>query len=79
LLFSSGAFLFIPTANAQSYFFFLFATFVIASELAFLETAANPYAASLDPPDTDTQRLNLAQSFNGLAASITPSLAQDSF
>jgi FHS family L-fucose permease-like MFS transporter len=63
---------FIPAANTQSYTFFLFALFIIASGLSFLETAANPYAAALGPHETSTQRLNLAQSFNGLAAAIAP-------
>ena len=72
LFFSIGAFLFIPAANMQSYTFFLFALFVIACGLGFLETAANPYAAALGPHQTSTQRLNLAQSFNGLAAALAP-------
>lgn len=72
LLFSIGAYLFIPAANTQSYTFFLFALFVIACGLGFLETAANPYAAALGPHETSTQRLNLAQSFNGLAAALAP-------
>jgi len=72
LFFSIGAFLFIPAANTQSYAFFLFALFVIACGLGFLETAANPYAAALGPHETSTQRLNLAQSFNGLAAAVAP-------
>src|SRR5437868_1000353 len=72
LFFSVGAFLFIPAANTQSFIFFLFALFVIACGLGFLETAANPYAAALGPHETSTQRLNLAQSFNGLAAALAP-------
>jgi FHS family L-fucose permease-like MFS transporter len=72
LFFSVGAFLFIPAANTQSYNFFLFALFVIACGLGFLETAANPYAVALGPPETSAQRLNLAQSFNGLAAALAP-------
>lgn len=72
MFFSIGAFLFIPAANMQSYAFFLFALFVIACGLGFLETAANPYAAALGSPETRTQRLNLAQSFNGLAAALAP-------
>ncbi|HWI90118.1 MAG TPA: L-fucose:H+ symporter permease [Flavisolibacter sp.] len=72
IFFSIGAFLFIPAANTQSYQFFLFALFVIACGLSFLETAANPYAAALGPHKTNTQRLNLAQSFNGLAAALAP-------
>lgn len=72
MFFSIGAFLFIPAANTQSYTFFLFALFVIACGLGFLETAANPYAAALGSHETSTQRLNLAQSFNGLAAALAP-------
>ena len=41
MFFSIGAFLFIPAANTQSYVFCLFALFVIACGLVFLETAAN--------------------------------------
>ena len=72
VLFAVGAFLFIPSADKQSYTFFLFALFIIASGLSFLETAANPFAATLGDHRTSTQRLNLVQSFNGLAAAIAP-------
>ncbi|RYG50092.1 MAG: MFS transporter, partial [Chitinophagaceae bacterium] len=65
LLFAVGAYLFVPAANTHQYGLFLGALFVIASGLTFLETAANPYATILGPPETSTQRLNLAQSFNG--------------
>jgi L-fucose:H+ symporter permease len=64
LLYATGAFLFFPAANLGSYGFFLFALFVIASGLAFLETAANPYVSVLGTPETSTFRLNMAQSFN---------------
>jgi MFS transporter, FHS family, L-fucose permease len=47
LLFSFGAFLFVPAANQQSYQYFLFALFIIACGLTILETAANPYASAL--------------------------------
>jgi len=72
LLFAFGSFLFVPAANTQQYIFFLGALFVIACGLTILETAANPYATILGPEDTSTQRLNLAQSFNGLAATVAP-------
>jgi len=72
LLFATGAFLFIPAANTQQYLFFLVALFIIACGLTVLETAANPYASSLGDPATSTQRLNLSQSFNGLAAALAP-------
>jgi MFS transporter, FHS family, L-fucose permease len=74
LLFAVGSFLFIPSAQLQSYDFFLASLFVIACGLTILETAANPYASALGPPENSTQRLNLAQSFNGLAAALAPVL-----
>ncbi|MGN6416954.1 MAG: L-fucose:H+ symporter permease [Pseudobacter sp.] len=72
ILFAVGSFLFIPAANTREYIFFLGALFVIACGLTFLETAANPYATVLGPESSATQRLNLAQSFNGLAALVAP-------
>lgn len=72
LFFAGGAFLFVPAAITHLYIFFLGALFIIASGLTILETAANPYATVLGPPETGTQRLNLAQSFNGLAAAVAP-------
>ncbi len=71
-LFAIGSFLFIPAANTQQYRFFLMALFIIACGLTILETAANPYASLLGDPATATQRLNFAQSFNGLAATLAP-------
>ena len=70
--FAAGSFLFVPAANTQQYAFFLMALFIIACGLTILETAANPYAALLGKPENATQRLNFAQSFNGLAATLAP-------
>ncbi|WP_461094697.1 L-fucose:H+ symporter permease [Spirosoma gilvum] len=71
-LFAIGAFLFYPAADFRLYGLFLVALFVLASGLTFLETAANPYVTALGQPASATQRLNLAQSFNGLAATLAP-------
>lgn len=71
-LFALGCFLFVPAANMVSYPFFLTALFVLSCGLTILETAANPYITLLGDPEKATQRLNFAQSFNGLAASIAP-------
>ena len=71
-LFALGCFLFVPAANMVSYPFFLTALFVLSCGLTILETAANPYITLLGDPAKATQRLNFAQSFNGLAASIAP-------
>jgi len=72
ILFAGGAFLFYPASISRMYGFFLSAIFVMGCGMAFLETAANPYIIVLGDPNTATQRINFAQSFNGLAASISP-------
>lgn len=71
-LFALGCLLFIPAANTVSYMFFLGALFILSCGLTILETAANPYITILGDPAKATQRLNFAQSFNGLAAFIAP-------
>ena len=72
LLFAFGTFLFYPAAEMRHFGFFLVALFIIASGLTLLETAANPYITVLGDADSATQRLNFAQSFNGLAAFLAP-------
>jgi MFS transporter, FHS family, L-fucose permease len=68
LLFASGSFLFWPAAVVGRYGFFLFALFVIASGLSFLETASNPFIAQLGAPQSAARRLNFSQAFNPLGA-----------
>jgi FHS family L-fucose permease-like MFS transporter len=72
-LYSVGTFLFWPAALAQSYLFFLFALFVIASGLAFLETGSNSFISQLGDPESSERRLNLSQAFNPIG-SITGAL-----
>ena len=72
IVFSIGAFMFIPAANMRAYNIFLLGLFIIGCGLTILETAANPYASKLGDPATATSRLTLAQSFNGLAVFIAP-------
>ncbi|EOR93300.1 Fucose permease [Arcticibacter svalbardensis MN12-7] len=72
VLYALGALLVIPAAASRDYTFFLFAFFIIASGATFLETVANPYIAVLGDKDTSEQRLNLAQSFNGVGAFLAP-------
>ncbi|MBZ5855927.1 L-fucose:H+ symporter permease [Flavihumibacter profundi] len=72
ILYGAGALLFYPAAATRSYTFFLFALFVIAAGATFLETVANPYITKLGDPSTATQRLNFAQSFNGVGAFVAP-------
>ena len=72
LLYATGAILFYPAAQNESFAFFLLALFVLASGLTFLETAANPYITVLGEPATSEFRLNLAQSFNGVGSFLGP-------
>jgi len=67
-LYCGGTFLFWPAARVQSYAVFLFALFVIASGLGFLETGANPFIAQLGSADSSERRLNFSQSFNPLGS-----------
>lgn len=70
LLAAVGAFLFYPAAESRSFAFFLFALFILASGMTFLETSANPFMTILGDPATASGRLNFAQAFNGLGAFI---------
>ena len=69
LLYAIGALLFLPAASDRSYLLFLTALFIIAAGATFLETVANPYITKLGDPATSEQRLNFAQSFNGVRSS----------
>jgi FHS family L-fucose permease-like MFS transporter len=75
LLYAIGALMFIPAAKLMTFGFFLVALYIIASGLAFLETAANPYVTILGKPETSVQRLNFSQSFNGVALIVGPWMA----
>lgn len=73
-LYAVGAVLFYPAAEIHRYWAFLIALFVLASGAAFLETAANPFIARFGDPSRASQRLTLAQAFNGLGAVVAPTI-----
>ena len=75
-LYAIGAFLFIPAANAFSFGYFRIALFVLACGLATLETVAHPFVAALGDQRTSDQRINFAQSFNGLGAVVGPQIGK---
>jgi len=75
LLVGLGSFLFFPAAKAISYPFFLFAIFVMAGGVVFLQVAANPYVTALGPSETASGRLNLTQAMNSIATYIAPIIA----
>jgi FHS family L-fucose permease-like MFS transporter len=70
LLFGLGTFLFWPAALAGRYSFFLAALFVMASGLAFLETASNTFIALAGPAESSERRLNFSQAFNPIGSIV---------
>lgn len=68
LLYCIGTFLFLPAADSRQYWLFLFALFVIASGLSFLETGANPLVAQMGDAESAVRRLNFSQAFNPLGS-----------
>lgn len=58
---------------------FIAFTFVAASGLATLETAANSYITVLGPPAQSAMRLTFAQGFNGIATVVGPIIASHTF
>ncbi len=72
VLFAIGAFLFYPAAKFEAFIPFLVALFILACGLAFLETAANPYATVLGAKERAARRINYSQSFNGLGWILGP-------
>lgn len=73
-LYALGAFLFVPASDSQSFGFFRIALFILACGLATLETVSHPFIAALGDERTSDQRINFAQSFNGLGAVVGPLL-----
>src|SRR5437764_5111934 len=76
MLCTAGALLFLPAASIGLYPFFLVALFVMACGRSFLEVAANPYVTVLGPSASAERRLNFAQSFNAVGATISPLLGR---
>jgi len=75
VLVAIGSFLFFPAAKAISFPFFLFAIFIMAGGVVFLQVAANPYVTALGPSETASGRLNLTQALNSIATYLAPLIA----
>lgn len=71
-LFASGALLIAATTGLESFYVFITCLFIMGCGLATLETAANPYTTKLGPTESAERRINLSQSFNGLAWTVGP-------
>jgi FHS family L-fucose permease-like MFS transporter len=75
IIIAIGAFLFVPSAQAASFPFFVGSMFVLASGLCVLETSADTYVSVLGKPERAPNRLNLAQSFNAAGVNLGPLIA----
>jgi FHS family L-fucose permease-like MFS transporter len=75
-LYATGALLFYPAATTGEFWFFCLGLYILTFGLAFLETAANPYALTMGNKETATQRLNLAQAFNPVGLIVGLFIAQ---
>jgi len=72
VLMGIGSLLFYPAASLPDFGLFLAATFVLASGVVFLQTAANPYVSALGSEESASGRLNLVQALNSIATMIAP-------
>jgi MFS transporter, FHS family, L-fucose permease len=74
VLYAAGAALFYPASLMLEYGMFLFALFMLAAGAACLETSANAYIGYFGDSGSAVRRLNLAQAFNGLGATLAPAI-----
>ncbi|KAJ7617042.1 major facilitator superfamily domain-containing protein [Roridomyces roridus] len=74
-----GALCMWPAALKRSFGGFCGATFIIASGLGCLETAANPYMAVTGPPKYAELRINIAQAVQAIGTVIGPVLGSYAF
>ncbi|WP_207428735.1 sugar MFS transporter [Pedobacter sp. SYSU D00535] len=67
LIMAVGAVIFVPAAQARSFNMFLSGLFIIGTGLALLQTASNPYAAILGPPESAAKRISIMGICNKIA------------
>ncbi|MDZ7774903.1 MAG: hypothetical protein U5L09_04445 [Bacteroidales bacterium] len=72
ILMGIGSLIFWPAARLPSFGLFLFATFILAAGVVFLQVAANPYVTALGPDSSASSRLNLTQALNSVATMVAP-------
>ena len=75
LVMAGGALLFLPAASTRQFPLFLLALSTVGAGLTLLQTAANPYASVLGPPETAASRVSIVGAANSLAGTISPYLA----
>lgn len=65
-----GALIFIPAANARTYWVFLLAIFIQGAGMTLLQTASNPYITILGPIESAAKRIAIMGIANKIAGSL---------
>ncbi len=70
IIMAIGALIFIPAANARTYWMFLFGLFVQGTGMTLLQTAVNPYITILGPIESGAKRIAIMGIANKVAGSL---------
>ncbi len=70
IIMAVGALIFIPAANARTYWIFLFGLFVQGTGMTLLQTAVNPYITILGPIESGAKRIAIMGIANKVAGSL---------
>lgn len=70
VIMAAGALLFIPAANARTYWMFLTAIFIQGAGMTILQTASNPYITILGPIESAAKRIAIMGIANKVAGSL---------
>lgn len=70
IIMAVGALVFIPAANARTYWLFLFGIFIQGTGMTLLQTAANPYVTILGPIESGAKRIAIMGIANKVAGAL---------
>jgi FHS family L-fucose permease-like MFS transporter len=70
IIMAIGALLFIPAANARTYWVFLLAIFIQGAGMTLLQTASNPYITILGPIESAAKRIAIMGIANKVAGAL---------
>jgi fucose permease len=70
IIMAIGALLFIPAANARTYWMFLTAIFIQGAGMTLLQTASNPYITILGPIESAAKRIAIMGIANKVAGAL---------
>ncbi|MBD0368241.1 MAG: sugar MFS transporter [Flavisolibacter sp.] len=72
LVMAIGSLIFVPAANARSFYLFLTGLFVQGAGLALLQTAVNPYISIIGPIESAAKRISIMGICNKVAGMLSP-------